>query len=66
MTKTAPSGNDAPMDPMSLEGDDALRLYYVALAGNLKAIDDQFADLHKALAEWMKISGAIDDAGNAS
>jgi len=54
------------MDPMSLEGDDALRLYYVALAGNLKAIDDQFADLHKALAEWMKISGAIDDAGNAS
>ena len=51
---------------MSLEGDAALRLYYLALARNLKAIDDQFADLSDALTEWLKISGANDHAGEAS
>jgi hypothetical protein len=54
--KAAQSGDHipSPMEPMSLEGDDALRLYYAALARNLKAIDHQFADLRKALAEWTK------------
>ena len=67
VTKAAPSDDDTPTptEQMSLEGDDALRLY-VAIARNLNAIDGQFADLEAALAEWAKISGATDDAEEAS
>ena len=68
VTKAAPSQDKTPTptEQMSLEGDEALRLYCVALARNLKAIDDQFADLNKALREWTIVLSATDDAGEAS
>jgi hypothetical protein len=68
VTKAAPNDGKAPTptEQMSLEGDDALRLYCGALARNLEAIDDQLVDLSEALREWTIVLSATDDAGEAS